>query len=888
MVLMLPLVYRDLSLGLFLSCLIFSSDLKAGDVVQELTDQAAWQALPLATKGDGARLPQWARKLATVLPKSTGALMELDYAQRVSNPIPPRLRAAMRWVIAHANQCTYGEHIAEADGLAAGLDKTTLMGLKDGVHDGWSRADKAAIAFARRMTVASHDVTDDEFANLVKDFGDRVAASMVLLSAYGNMQDRLLICLQCEREWEPQAVGPVAVTFSPDAFVIDQVHPKTAKPEFGSFDQEVENVSGLARRSGDPYETLQELLQFQRDKPTRLSVPGWEEVASGLPEGPMRRPSDIVWYRIVFGYAPELAVPFERFMRTLGAESAPHYDRMFGISLFWIVTEAMKCPYCMGHCEMNWEVAGLSVDEIAARSRSLASNDWSAFPVVEQRAFAFANKVTRTPGAIDQVDLKRLHDDLGDLSAMCVIAQACRYNYMTRISNGFQLTLESENVFFDYWNKSKPVAVQDGAFVTIPSDEEAWTRLPKTTSGGTGPLPNWAKALSLQLPRTAAAMLQLDEAQRTRNGLDPVMRAKMRWVVAHANRCRYSQEYAIADLRRAGADEDVIRNLIGSRRDWPESDRDPLEFAHLLTVAAPTISDEFFERLCEQDGAEKVASMVLLAAYGSFQDRLVLGLNLPLEKDGPLPPLVVEFAAGALQLESHMPDVPVDVGNLVSGATVVTMSPAWDDISYQELQRRLQRQRDRKSRLPVPTWEQARERLPEAMATRPTRIAWTLTCYGYAPELAVPWAITTRTHWAEAPAGRIFEESLFWVQTREIECNYCMGHCEMLMEVAGMTQESISHRTRLLAESDWAAFPEAEQRAYAFARKLTGKPWEMTNDDYQTLVKDQGARQAMSIFFWLCRGLYMTRISDGFQLSLERENVFTSIPLLQTTQDAKE
>jgi hypothetical protein len=30
----------------------------------------------------------------------------------------------------------------------------------------------------------------------------------------------------------------------------------------------------------------------------------------------------------------------------------------------------------------------------------------------------------------------------------------------------------------------------------------------------------------------------------------------------------------------------------------------------------------------------------------------------------------------------------------------------------------------------------------------------------------------------------------------------------------------------------------------------------------------------MSIFWWLCRGLYMTRVSDGFQLPLEHDNVF--------------
>lgn len=39
-----------------------------------------------------------------------------------------------------------------------------------------------------------------------------------------------------------------------------------------------------------------------------------------LPKGLMEKPSDIVWYKIAFGYADELAVPFEIYMRTAGAE----------------------------------------------------------------------------------------------------------------------------------------------------------------------------------------------------------------------------------------------------------------------------------------------------------------------------------------------------------------------------------------------------------------------------------------------------------------------------------------------------------------------------------------------------------------------------------------
>ena len=169
----------------------------------------------------------------------------------------------------------------------------------------------------------------------------------------------------------------------------------------------------------------------------------------------MPRPTDIIWYRIVFGYAPELAVPFELVMRTAGAEAGANWDRIFAGSLFWVTTQAVQCPYCMGHCKMNWEVAGLTSDEIAARSRLLAAHDWTAFPLREQQALEFERKLSEAPWAISDEDVGRLQAGFGIEMALVLIFHACRYHYMTRISNGFQLTLERENVFWDYFN-TKP------------------------------------------------------------------------------------------------------------------------------------------------------------------------------------------------------------------------------------------------------------------------------------------------------------------------------------------------------------------------------------------------------------------------------------------------
>ncbi len=406
------------------------------------------------------------------------------------------------------------------------------------------------------------------------------------------------------------------------------------------------------------------------------------------------------------------------------------------------------------------------------------------------------------------------------------------------------------------------------------SDQEAWKLLPKLAAGEQVPLPNWVKPIALQMPRTAAAMIELDYAFRTAGPLDPALRSSLRWIIAHANHSPYGEALAVADLRSVAGEKIDIARLQGGPATWPSDSAKEFEFVRLLTIAAPTIPDSLFEQLRQKHGDRGVAAMVLLTAYSNFQDRFLLGLQVPVEPQGPYPPLRVKFAEGALQMSPLTPTENGVATYIDNGIAVTPPDKKWALLNYEQLQTRLESQRDRKPRLPVPTWDEVKEKLPSAMAVRPTSIRWSLVNYGYAADLAIPWALTTRTHWAEYPSNRILEESLFWVQTRALECNYCMGHCEMLLEVAGLDSDAIAKRTRMLADTDWAMFPPDEQRAYAYARKLTSSPADLNEADYRGLEKDFGPKRAMSIFFWLCRGLYMTRISDGFQLPLERDNVF--------------
>lgn len=101
-----------------------------------------------------------------------------------------------------------------------------------------------------------------------------------------------------------------------------------------------------------------------------------------------------------------------------------------------------------------------------------------------------------------------------------------------------------------------------------------------------------------------------------------------------------------------------------------------------------------------------------------------------------------------------------------------------------------------------------------------------------------------------------------------------MGHCEMLLAVAGLDKTNLDERTRRLASGDWSDFPPGDRAAFAFARKQSKAPWSITASDMQGLIDHFGTERALDVLWWACRCHYMTRVADAFQLPLERENVF--------------
>jgi alkylhydroperoxidase family enzyme len=312
------------------------------------------------------------------------------------------------------------------------------------------------------------------------------------------------------------------------------------------------------------------------------------------------------------------------------------------------------------------------------------------------------------------------------------------------------------------------------ARVPLIDNAEAWARLPvvRDAEAPPPPLPHWALALASSLPRTTAAMLDLDHAHRARSPIDPALRARMRWVAAEANRSPYALATAEADLRRTGADDAAIAALrAGDDSALTEIERAALDFARTMTRDAAAVTDDEVARLMDAYGPPQVVAMVQLLAYANFQDRLLLALGIPIEPDGPLPPLAVRLDREA------RPEVPPRVkpeGANPPPAPERVDDPEWAALDFGATRRQLDDQRDRPGRIRVPTFDEVMSRLPPGARRppRPVRIQWSLVCMGYQPELALAWSACTNLFAEEARQDRVFEESLFWVVTRTIHCFY--------------------------------------------------------------------------------------------------------------------
>jgi alkylhydroperoxidase family enzyme len=301
----------------------------------------AWRHLPRATKGAGQSLPSWARALAPTLPRTTAVLLELDYLQRTHSSLDRALRGRIRWVTAHANRCSYTEAMAAADLRRAGLSQAELSKLT-GDFSALPGIEREILSFARQLTLAADRVSDEDVESLIRRVGEKQVVAIVLLVAYANFQDRLILALGLPSAAEASMPAP-DVSFVTEESPSDKSSVHRDLPANGKFAPGDVRDDDPEWRALD-YVQLQSSMEGQRGRRSRITVPVWENVKKLIPANyPVKRPVRIRWSLVCLGYQPELGAGWLRGLRTFADEA--NQDRVFEESLFWVITRSLHCFY---------------------------------------------------------------------------------------------------------------------------------------------------------------------------------------------------------------------------------------------------------------------------------------------------------------------------------------------------------------------------------------------------------------------------------------------------------------------------------------------------------------------------------------------------------------
>ena len=300
------------------------------------TDQAeAWQRIPQ----ERPPLPFWARILVKPLPKATAALIELDNLHRAKSPVGSVLAGKLRWAVADAIGCEYARKCAEADLRRAGVLDDELP-LVTGAWKTLPEADRAVIEFARQLTLAGHEVSDNQVAALIEQFGTEQVVAIVHTVAFANFENRLFLALDVELEADGP-LPPVELKIDPEQQVEVAVPPRRPWEEVLSMATSFDSTVRIDWSQQD-FSALEKALNRQQNRSPRIALPEASRLDS-LPLDTRERTKKIIWSNVSVGYQPQLTGGWFRLMQVFRDESM--LDRVFANSVFWVVTRSNECFY---------------------------------------------------------------------------------------------------------------------------------------------------------------------------------------------------------------------------------------------------------------------------------------------------------------------------------------------------------------------------------------------------------------------------------------------------------------------------------------------------------------------------------------------------------------
>ncbi len=337
----------------------------------------------------------------------------------------------------------------------------------------------------------------------------------------------------------------------------------------------------------------------------------------------------------------------------------------FQTMLFWIVSRANNCTYCMGHQESKLSAAGVSEATLAA-----LDDDWSGFTPAEQAAFGFARKLTFEPHAICDADVEALRAHYTPAQVLEIATVVGNFNAMNRWTGALRIPQEEHRQYLTpaadgdarrislvapldvkgttaaparaasrpkRESRAEVEAALSAAKVRtprLPLVDEAATKALRPAGVADGPAPQWERLLA-RFPLVGVQRIAQHRAAGSAEvgSIDRTLRARIAWIAARHDRAWYALGDAQQRLKALGQTDDQIAALDGDRAGFAPADRAVLALAQKLTVDPARIDDADIAAVRAHFSDKQTAEILWLITEAAFFDRVTEVAGLTLEAD---------------------------------------------------------------------------------------------------------------------------------------------------------------------------------------------------------------------------------------------------------------
>ena len=380
---------------------------------------------------------------------------------------------------------------------------------------------------------------------------------------------------------------------------------------------------------------------------------------------PYKAPADAVEGGVVNNralrelYLPDLFKSTDPPAGQSSATADPVVDYRFATQMFWIVSRANDCAYCLGHQEGKLKKVGVDEEGLLA-----LDTDWMAFGEPQREAFALTRKLTLTPQLIGDGDIDALKRHFTDDQVLTILYLIGRYNATNRWTDATGIPQETYRDFstalsadalnrpskvaavamprrhaesFEAWEgrladaKRRVARLKSTREVSSKAEPIEATKAEPIEATGAEPMEATHERLLAAIPQAGPTAVRQARDAMGKGKLDSRLKEKIAFLAAFEDEAWYMQSLVLARLGAAGVTRkqayDLAAGDLGLVADPAE--RAALRFARKLTVDPVQVVDADIESLGEHYSPYQIAEIIHVVATSAMLDRFTESVGLP-------------------------------------------------------------------------------------------------------------------------------------------------------------------------------------------------------------------------------------------------------------------